>query len=138
MNKEKQEKLTQFLKENPELQKKLNNLAKENSNSLNQQAAALLSGAGIEISVDDLKVPTDELSEDELKSVAGGGGCGCFLGGYGSGDYLECTCEGYGQGGVNGNGICEIGGCVCPVAGAGATNWEGYWEKISKESQGSK
>ena len=30
MNKEKQEKLTQFLKENPELQEKLNNLAKEN------------------------------------------------------------------------------------------------------------
>ena len=27
---------------------------------------------------------------------------------------------------------------VCPAAGAGATNWEGYWEKISKESQGSK
>ena len=46
MNKEKQEKLTQFLKENPELQKKLNNLAKENSKDFNQQAAALLSGAG--------------------------------------------------------------------------------------------
>lgn len=29
MNKEKQEKLTQFLKENPELQKKLNNLVKK-------------------------------------------------------------------------------------------------------------
>ena len=73
MNKEKQEKLTQFLKENPELQKKLNNLAKENSNSFNQQAATLLSGAGIEISVDDLKVPTDELSEDELMAISGGG-----------------------------------------------------------------
>ena len=46
MNKEKQEKLIQFLKENPELQEKLNNLAKENSKDFNQQAAALLSGAG--------------------------------------------------------------------------------------------
>lgn len=46
MNKEKQEKLIQFLKENPELQEKLNNLAKENSNDFNQEAAALLSGAG--------------------------------------------------------------------------------------------
>ena len=58
----------------PELQEKLNNLAKENSKDFNQQAAALLSGAGIEISVDDLKVPTDELSEDELMAISGGGG----------------------------------------------------------------
>ena len=49
MNKEKQEKLIQFLKENPELQEKLNNLAKENSNDFNQQVAALLSGTDIEI-----------------------------------------------------------------------------------------
>ena len=125
MNKEKQEKLTQFLKENPELQKKLNNLAKENSNDFNQQAAALLSGAGIEISVDDLKVPTDELSEDELMAIAGGGGCGCAAGGYGGGDTLYCWCIGYGSGGVNEKVdlITSKGGCACIGAGAGATNY---------------
>ena len=138
MNKEKQEQLIKFMNEHPGLQEKLNQLKKENTENINEKTIDELNAAGFEISMDDLKAPSEELSEDELKSVAGGGGCGCFLGGYGSGDYLECTCEGYGQGGVNGNGICEIGGCVCPVAGAGATNWEGYWEKISKESQGSK
>lgn len=138
MNKEKQENLIKFLNENPELQEKLNQLAKENSENISDKIVAELNDAGFEISLDDLQNPISELSEDELKAVAGGGGCGCFLGGYGSGDGLECSCEGYGQGGVNGNGICKIGGCVCPAAGAGATNWEGYWEKISKESQGSK
>ena len=125
MNKEKQEKLLQFLKENPELQEKLNNLAKENSNSFNQQAAALLSGAGIEISVDDLKVPTDELSEDELMAIAGGGGCACAAGGYGGGDTLYCGCIGYGSGGVNEKVdlITSKGGCACIGAGAGATNY---------------
>ena len=33
--------------------------------------------------MDDLKAPSEELSEDELKSVAGGGGCGSHSGGAG-------------------------------------------------------
>ena len=124
MNREKQGKLIQFLKENPELQEKLNNLAKENSDDFNQQAAALLSGAGIEISVDDLKVPTDELSEDELMAIAGGGGCACTLGGYGGGDRLYCACLFAGSGGIdNCDNVGVQGGYICPIAGAGATNW---------------
>lgn len=90
---------------------------------------------GIDLTEEDLKAPSQELSDDELKGVSGGGGCGCCVTGGGWGDLLECSCIGIGGGGIpfrlaSGTVIRGIdakfnkyGGCTCPVAGAGATNW---------------
>ena len=51
-----------------------------------------------------------ELNDDELDAVAGGGGCGCPVGGYGEGDGYTCACVGYGQGTTH---------CACPFVGGG-------------------
>lgn len=124
MNKEKQEQLIKFMNEHPGLQEKLNEMAKENSIDFNEKIITELNNAGFEISMDDLKEPSGELSEDELRAVAGGGGCACALGGYGGGDRLYCACLFAGSGGIdNCDNVTGQGGCVCPVAGTGATNW---------------
>lgn len=124
MNKEKQEQLIKFMNEHPGLQEKLNQLSKENPENINEKTIDELNAAGFEISLDDLKVPAEELSEDELKAVSGGGGCACAAGGYGGGDTLYCWCAVFGHGGMNEQWdyITDKGGCVCFAAGAGATN----------------
>ena len=113
------------MEEKPELQEKLNEMAKENSIDFNEKIITELNNAGFEISMDDLKEPSGELSEDELMAIAGGGGCACAAGGYGGGDTLYCWCIGYGSGGVNEKVdlITSKGGCACIGAGAGATNY---------------
>ncbi len=62
----------------------------------------------------------EEISDDELKSVVGGGGCGCWLGGGGAGGKISCACF---LGGYGGDWTKEEGNtkfrCVCPYAGAG-------------------
>lgn len=124
MNREKHDKLIRFMEEKPELQEKLNEMAKENSINFNEKIITELNNAGFEISMDDLKEPSGELSEDELRAVAGGGGCACALGGYGGGDRLYCACLFAGSGGIdNCDNVGVHGGCVCPIAGTGATNW---------------
>ena len=54
------------MEEKPELQEKLNEMAKENSIDFNEKIITELNNAGFEISMDDLKEPSGELSEDEL------------------------------------------------------------------------
>ena len=90
---------------------------------------------GIDLTEDDLKMPKHNMSDDELEAVSGGGGCGCVLGGGGSGDFLDCNCVGGGAGSIDwkdkdgtvkkgSKGFYnKYGGCICPVAGVGATNW---------------
>lgn len=124
MNKEKQENLIKFMNEHPELQEKLYQLAKENPEHIYEKIIDELNAAGFEISLDDLKKPSGELSEDELNAVAGGGGCACAAGGYGGGDRLYCWCVIYGNGGIDYmDYFSKYGYCICPAAGAGATNW---------------
>lgn len=124
MNREKHDKLIRFMEEKPELQEKLNEMAKENSIDFNEKIITELNNAGFQISMDDLMEPSGELSEDELRAVAGGGGCACALGGYGGGDRLYCACLFAGSGGIdNCDNVTGQGGCVCPIAGTGATNW---------------
>ena len=55
----------------------------------------------------------EEVDEDEMKAVAGGGTCSCEPSGSGSGWVFKCTCEyaGAGSGG---------GACVCAYTGVGA------------------
>ena len=114
MNREKHDKLIRFMEEKPELQEKLNEMAKENSINFNEKIITELNNAGFEISMDDLKEPSGELSEDELSA----------FGGYGGGDRLYCACLFAGSGGIdNCDNVTGQGGCVCPVAGTGATNW---------------
>ena len=63
---------------------------------------------------------TAEISDEELDAVAGGGECGCFLGGGGKGggqwDAKTCVCV-TGGGGQTGDSKCR---CACTVAGWGA------------------
>ena len=79
---------------------------------------ALAKELGIELSEADFakEESNGELSDDELDAVAGGGGCGCPVGGGGKGtdkwgDEYTCGCAFYGQGGSN--------NCVCPFVGGG-------------------
>ncbi len=68
---------------------------------------------GIELSEADFdnEESGDELKDDELDAVAGGGDCGCVAGGGGTVcDGSFCPCVGYGQGSVI---------CFCVVIGFG-------------------
>lgn len=107
-NKELQEKLTELSKKDLEQQKKgLFALAKEN---------------GITLTDEDLERPqSEELSDDELDAVAGGGGCGCPFGGGGKGEDPKTHWE-YGCGCIiGGQGMDNFGGiyCVCVFVGGG-------------------
>lgn len=91
--------------------------------SVQEKMIALLKEYGVALTAEDFKAPGGELSEDELDAVAGGGGCGCAVGGSGTRDGLDCGCFFLGNGKVDGyKGISSEGGCLCPMAGAGATN----------------
>ncbi len=134
MNKEKQEKIQELIS-SPEVQEKMKAL----NNDGEVTSAKIIDfwkAQGVELTEEDLKVPSHEMSEDELEAVSGGGGCGCFAGGGGTGDYLECICYGAGSGGLitigrhsgklltGGEAMWSArGGCWCIVTGAGATNW---------------
>lgn len=67
---------------------------------------------GITLTEEDFEAGKEELSEEELESVAGGKVCVCVGGGYGSGDNWTCYCAGAGSGkeGDNSNCMCFLGG----------------------------
>ena len=144
MKKETIDQITNLLQEHPELSEQLSACASGASSQLIENAAALLKEYGVELTEDDLQIPQEELDDDELNAVTGGGGCGCSVGGYGAGDGLKCVCFLGGTGslrerkkattflprhqalGLLAEDLLENnwnkGGCVCVAAGAGATN----------------
>lgn len=84
-------------------------------------AAAFAAERGYDLAEADFVPAKDEIETDELDSVVGGSGCGCFLGGYGKGGKLICSCIIAGEGTYDG-GVTSQGGCECVAAGAGASN----------------
>lgn len=72
---------------------------------------------GIELNEADLKKPAEELTDDELDAIAGGGMCGCAFGGGGTKDSNDkaCACV------VAGMGYTRDGNerCLCVAAGSG-------------------
>lgn len=74
---------------------------------------------GIPLCAKDFAPPAQDLSDDELDAVVGGGYCTCVLGGGGTKDSQNkvCACVAYGQGDTKDGKM----RCMCPVSGAGAT-----------------
>lgn len=133
MNKDLQDKLQQ-LAATPEIIEKMTELNKD-GDVTSAQIIDFWKAQGVELTEEDLKVPTQNLSDDELDAVVGGGGCGCCVTGGGWGDEMRCECIGAGVGGINyydrngrfhngdeGGYTPSYGWCTCIVAGAGATN----------------
>ena len=79
-------------------------------------AIELAAKHGFTLTDDDFK-PSEmtELTEDEMKSVAGGATCSCSPEGSGKGTFLDCDCFGIGDGK-------GVGGCACVYGG-----WGGGW-----------
>ena len=75
---------------------------------------------GFELTEADFVQPEDELNEDELDAVAGGGSCGCAVGGGGTkgSNYPACGCVAAGWGKDKDGDL----RCSCTVCGAGATS----------------
>lgn len=126
MNNPKQEQLQKIMHEHPEINDKIKELHADSQSEMQEQMIVLLKEYGVELTDEDFKAPGGELSDDELEAVSGGGGCGCPVFGGGGGDYLKCVCVIGGLGNIVVNGVkypVDYGGCLCPAAGAGATNW---------------
>lgn len=103
-----------------ELKEKIRSAAGKN---LSVVAAAFAREKGYELEETDLVPAGQELDQDELAAVTGGGGCGCVAFGMGGGDGIDCICEFYGEGTVDdAPGVTDEGGCICVGGGAGATN----------------
>ena len=124
MNEKKQEQLKKVMQEHPEINEMIKELRADSQEEMQAKMIELLKEYGVELTAEDLKAPSGELSDDELEAVSGGGGCGCPVIGGGGGDYLGCFCVAEGSGTLDGTDkINEYGGCYCAGAGAGATNW---------------
>lgn len=127
-------KLLETVSANEELNKKASAASKE-------ELLAMAKELGIELTEDDLKPESEELSDDELDAVAGGKSCMCVLGGGGkkTGDgsvYDVCACVAAGTGLKNSGGTLiynpamdewssetnKVARCVCVAAGAGKDN----------------
>ncbi len=93
----------------------------EKVNANNDPAAliALSKELGVELTEADLKKPVEELSDDELDTVAGGGdvSCACAMGGGGTKDTNDKTCACV----LAGVGYSRHGSerCLCGFAGYG-------------------
>ena len=124
MNEQKQEQLKKVMQEHPEINEMIKELRADSQEEMQAKMIELLKEYGVELTAEDLKAPSGELSDDELEAVSGGGGCGCSGAGGGGGDYLICGCLVAGSGWMEGAGrMNEYGGCCCVGGGAGATNW---------------
>ena len=142
MNKNLQDKLQQ-LAATPEIHEKMMELNKD-GDVTSAQIIDFWKAQGVELTEEDLKVPTQNLSDDELDAVVGGGGCGCCVTGGGAGDLLRCACLLAGGGGIlayNRDGELDTsatspyGACICPAAGAGATNWGSVLPHVLKPDE---
>ncbi len=110
------ENLKKFLEkvsESDELAQKVS--AEEDVNVL----IAMAKDMGITLTADDFKKPVEEISDDELDAVAGGGdvSCACAMGGGGTKDGNDKTCACV----LAGAGYSKSGRerCVCGFAGYG-------------------
>jgi len=108
------EKMKAFLEEvskNEELRAKLNAADKD-------ELIAMAKQLGIELAEADFTAPVEELSDEELDAVAGGGECVCVLGGGGKSGNLQktCACVTAGAGLHTDNSA----RCACTVAGYGS------------------
>ncbi len=114
---QKAKEFAKYLSENPTVADELN----AKSGGTEKDMDIILQCAkeqGFELTAEDFETSNEELSKEELASVAGGGDCLCILGGGGtsSGESdAVCACVGYGQGGST-----YDPKCVCMAAGAGS------------------
>jgi len=113
-------KFLEEISKNEELMEKVDKAGKE-------EILAIARELNLELSDDDFNnSESEKMSEDELNTVIGAGGCGCFGGGFGTLDGLECACFAAGAGACNSEtSYCTgrgNGACACPFAGAGATD----------------
>ncbi len=85
-----------------------------------KEIIAYAKNMGVELTEEDLdEKDMKDVSLDELDSVAGGGRCYCFLGGFGLYKDIECICIGHGNGiGILG----KEGRCDCPTVGEGISH----------------
>ncbi len=83
-------KFAQYVSQNKEVEDKLNSLDM-NSEDFCVNIINIASEAGFELETSDIKPTCDEIDEEELAAVSGGGKCYCFAGGGGSAD----PCEGH-------------------------------------------
>ncbi len=92
--KENTKKFFEILSKDEELRKKMCAMTEL------EEIIALAKELGIELTEADFEVPEGELSSDELKTIAGGGECGCAVGGGGTADAYGhvCVCVGLGMG----------------------------------------
>ena len=86
MNEQKQEQLKKVIQEHPEINEKIKELRADSQEEMQAKMIELLKEYGVELTSEDLKAPSGELSDDELEVVAGGGVCICPLVGGGSGE----------------------------------------------------
>ena len=93
-------------------------LCKKVSAMNKDELLALAKELGLALAEEDLIKPAQELEDDDLDTVAGGGSdCICFMGGGGTKDYDDKTCACVMAGvGYKKNGD---GRCVCAVNGFG-------------------
>jgi hypothetical protein len=75
----------------------------------------------VEALAEEIEELSEELSEDELEQVAGGGACNCAASGYGSatGQGGECFCPSYGAGTTSPGSYSDPGNLRCACSGAG-------------------
>lgn len=108
---ENMKKFLETVSKDAELSKKVGAMNKD-------ELLALAKELGLALAEVDLIKPAQELEDDDLDTVAGGGSeCGCFMGGGGTKDHDDKTCACVMAGvGYNKNGD---GRCVCAVSGFG-------------------
>jgi len=114
--------MTENLKRFLELLSKDPQLTAKASDAKGEELLAIAQELGVPLTMEDfgeLSEPGQELSDDELDTVVGGGNCYCALGGGGKKDDQNkvCACVAYGQGHTR----CGKVRCICPAAGGGAS-----------------
>ena len=105
------------------LQKEFKALADSVAKEADAQKSVIVELAakhGFTLTEDDFKPSEmEEVSEDEMQAVAGGGKCACAFYGGGGGDGLVCVCTTGGEGVDGKHHLINDCKCACVIAGAG-------------------
>ena len=112
---ENMKKFLEAVSQNYELREKLNGMSKED-------ILAAAKALGIDLAEEDFASAENEINDDELETVAGGGKCYCIVGGGGTkeGNDGVCACVLHGHGTYTRYGTEQIR-CLCPGAGHGGS-----------------